>query len=108
MEAMVRDCAAAGLRVTPPRRAILVALHEATAPTDAVTLMRLALRVDGSVRIGTVYRFLRDLERLHLVATLPPVQGRLRWHWPGRHPLASADERPAVPAVTLTSRSSHP
>lgn len=99
IEAMVRDCAAAGLRTTAPRRAILAALHDAPAPTDAVALMRQACGFDRSVRIGTVYRFLRDLERLHLIAAVSHAQGRLRWYWPGHHPRPPADDRPKAPAT---------
>lgn len=84
MDAMVHACTDAGLRITAPRRAVLAVLQARSLPTDAVALMQQASAHDASVRIGTVYRFLRDLQRLNLVTAIPHPGGRLHWCWQGR------------------------
>jgi Fe2+ or Zn2+ uptake regulation protein len=72
-------CRAAGLRLTAPRRALLDALRRADATVDAVALLQAAQRQHAELRLGTVYRFLRELERLGLAHAEAQPHGRMRW-----------------------------
>ena len=54
--------AQAGMRATPPRLAIWQVLHEADDEPDAVALMCRAQALEPRTSLGTVYRFLRELE----------------------------------------------
>ncbi len=72
-------CAAHGLSMTAPRRAILAALLELEQPGDAVTLLQATKRHHPGAQIGTVYRFLRELERAGLARAWAQPHGRMRW-----------------------------
>jgi Fe2+ or Zn2+ uptake regulation protein len=65
--------------MTAPRRAILAALVESDRPDDAVALLQAACRHHPPTRIGTVYRFLRELERAGLVRAEARPPRRTRW-----------------------------
>lgn len=72
-------CKAGGLRLTAPRQAILAALLEQNDAGDAVVLLTAAQRHYPPTRIGTVYRFLRELEQLRLAQALAQPHGRTHW-----------------------------
>ncbi|KRE89359.1 hypothetical protein ASG87_03190 [Frateuria sp. Soil773] len=80
---------ASGLRLTAPRQAILAALLEQDGAGDAVILLTAAQRHYPATRIGTVYRFLRELERHRLVQALAWPHGRTHWQ-PCAMPAADA------------------
>lgn len=82
-------CIAHGLSMTAPRRAILAALQEQEQPGDAVALLQAACRHHPRTRIGTVYRFLRELEHAGLVRAQAQPHRRIRWQW-STDPLADA------------------
>ena len=73
-------CKSLGLLVTAPRRAILMAMLRIDQTVDAVTLLQAAREHHAGTSIGTVYRFLRELEQLGLVRTLTQPHSRCRWH----------------------------
>jgi Fe2+ or Zn2+ uptake regulation protein len=91
MDAWQARCKALGLAVTAPRRAVLRALLE-RGGTDAVELLQRARAHHAGISFGTVYRFMRELERVGLVRAEAQPHGRLRWH---------ADASPASPADEL-------
>jgi AcrR family transcriptional regulator len=68
-----------GLLMTAPRRAILSAMLRLDEPIDAVTLLQEAREHHAGTSIGTVYRFLRELEQLGLVYI--EAQPHSRCHW---------------------------
>ncbi|RAO77835.1 Fur family transcriptional regulator [Dyella jiangningensis] len=71
--------AQAGLRPTPPRLAIWQVLHEANDEPDAVDVLRRAQSLEPRTSLGTVYRFLRELELLGLATSQPVSHERSRW-----------------------------
>jgi len=71
--------AQAGLRATPPRLAIWQVLHEANDEPDAVDLLRRAQSLEPRTSLGTVYRFLREMELLGMATAAPVTHGRARW-----------------------------
>lgn len=71
--------AQAGLRATPPRLAIWTVLHEANDEPDAVDVLRRAQSLEPRTSLGTVYRFLRELELLGLASSRPVSHERSRW-----------------------------
>ena len=73
-------CKSLGLLMTAPRRAILMAMLRIDQTVDAVTLLQAAREHHAGTSIGTVYRFLRELEQLGLVRTLTQPHSRCRWH----------------------------
>ena len=79
MDAWEARCKASGLAVTAPRRAVLRALLERDG-VDAVELLQHARAHHAGTSVGTVYRFMRELERLGLVRAEAQPHGRLRWH----------------------------
>jgi hypothetical protein len=72
-------CKSLGLLVTAPRRAILTAMLRLDPSIDAVTLLQAAREHHAGTSIGTVYRFLRDLEQLGLVYIEAQPHSRSRW-----------------------------
>ncbi|MDR3447833.1 MULTISPECIES: Fur family transcriptional regulator [Dyella] len=68
-----------GMRATPPRLAIWQALHDATDEPDAVELLCRAQRIEPRTSLGTVYRFLRELEQHGLASSRPIAHERSRW-----------------------------
>ena len=68
-----------GLRATPPRVAIFQVLHEANDELDAVALLRRAQALEPRTSLGTVYRFLRELEQHGLASSRPVAHERSRW-----------------------------
>ena len=72
-------CKSQGLLVTAPRRAILTAMLRLDQSIDAVTLLQAAREHHAGTSIGTVYRFLRELEQLGLVYI--EAQPHSRCHW---------------------------
>jgi len=81
LEALEERCRQAGLPVTAPRRAVLAALAAQTLPADAIALLMLARRHHARASIGTVYRFMRELERCGLVRAHSQAHGRIHWQW---------------------------
>lgn len=67
------------LRVTRPRLAVVAALQRQRAPIDAQRLHAELRGADARTSLGTVYRTLRELERLALVDVQVAPHGRLRW-----------------------------
>lgn len=72
-------CKAQGLVVTAPRRAILAALLAQAGGEDAVALLQAARAHHADTSMGTVYRFLRELEQRGLVHAQSRPHGRIRW-----------------------------
>ncbi|WP_140725663.1 MULTISPECIES: Fur family transcriptional regulator [Gammaproteobacteria] len=85
--------AEAGLRVTRPRLAVLQALASQAQPVDAMWLHRRLRDHEARIGLGTVYRALRDLERLALASVSATPHGRLRWRLAAPPP-----SLPALPA----------
>lgn len=79
MDAWQVRCKAQGLSLTAPRRAVLRALLEHDG-ADAVALLRRARLHHAGTSIGTVYRFMRELERAGLARAEAQAHGRMRWH----------------------------
>ena len=78
--ALQRRCKAQGLVLTPSRHAILSALLEQQEARDAVPLLQAAQAHHSQTSIGTVYRFLRELEQRGVVEAHLQPHGRTRWH----------------------------
>ncbi|WP_114238442.1 Fur family transcriptional regulator [Dyella sp. C9] len=74
-----RVLAQAGLRATSPRLAIWQALNQSEDEPDAVELLRRAQPLEPRTSLGTVYRFLRELEQHALASSRPVAHGRARW-----------------------------
>ena len=72
-------CQAQGLTLTASRNAILRALLEQSEAQDAVPLLQAAQSHHAPTSIGTVYRFLRELEQRGLVDVYVQAHGRARW-----------------------------
>ncbi|GLQ50479.1 transcriptional repressor [Dyella flava] len=72
-------CKAQGLALTTSRNAILHALLEQTEARDAVPLLQAAQAHHSGTSIGTVYRFLRELEQRGLIDAHVQPHGRIRW-----------------------------
>ena len=68
-----------GMRATPPRLAIWQALHDARDEPDAVELLCRAQRIEPRTSLGTVYRFLRELELHGLASARAVAHERSRW-----------------------------
>ena len=66
--------------MTPSRNAILNALLEQHEARDAVPLLQAAQLHHSPTSIGTVYRFMRDLEQRGIVDAQAQPHGRTRWH----------------------------
>jgi Fe2+ or Zn2+ uptake regulation protein len=79
LAALQQRCKAQGLVLTPSRLAILSALLEQSEAHDAVPLLQAAQAHHAQTRIGTVYRFLRELEQRGMVDAHAPAHGRTRW-----------------------------
>lgn len=77
--ALQRRCKAQGLVLTASRNAILSALLEQHEAHDAVPLLQAAQAHRSHTSIGTVYRFLRELEQRGLVDAQVQPHGRTRW-----------------------------
>jgi Fe2+ or Zn2+ uptake regulation protein len=74
-----RRCQAQGLGLTASRSAILRALLEQSEAHDAVPLLQAAQMHHPRTSIGTVYRFLRELEQRGLAEGYAQAHGRTRW-----------------------------
>ncbi|WP_266159576.1 transcriptional repressor [Dyella silvatica] len=72
-------CKTHGLLVTAPRKAILTALLDQEHSCDAVALLQHARAHHPGVSMGTVYRFMRELEKLGLAQAQAQPHGRIRW-----------------------------
>lgn len=68
-----------GLRATPPRLAIWQVLRDAGDEPDAADVLRRARSLEPRTSLGTVYRFLRELELLGLATSRPAPNKGLRW-----------------------------
>lgn len=73
-------CKAQGLTLTASRSAILSALLEQSEARDAVALLQAAQTRHAPTSIGTVYRFLRELEQRGLIDAYAQPHARTRWH----------------------------
>jgi predicted ArsR family transcriptional regulator len=85
-------CKAQGLSVTASRRAILAAMLQSGAACDAVTLLLAAQEHRASTSIGTVYRFLRELEQRGLVDVQAAPHARCHWRLRDESPASSPAE----------------
>jgi Fe2+ or Zn2+ uptake regulation protein len=72
-------CKAHGLALTASRNAILHALLTQATAQDAVPLLQAAQIHHPATSIGTVYRFLRELEQRGLVDAHVQAHERTRW-----------------------------
>jgi Fur family ferric uptake transcriptional regulator len=72
-------CKACGLTLTASREAILRALMAQTEAHDAVWLLQAAQTHHPATSIGTVYRFVRELEQRRLIDVYAQAHGRSRW-----------------------------
>jgi Fe2+ or Zn2+ uptake regulation protein len=72
-------CQAQGLALTASRKAILRALLEQNEARDAVPLLQAAQAHHSATSIGTVYRFLRELEQRGLIDAYLQPHSRTRW-----------------------------
>jgi len=81
-------CTAQGLFITAPRRAILTALLHLDDACDAVALLQSAREHYAGTSMGTVYRFLRDLEQRGLAQAHAQPHGRIRWNLRSESPVA--------------------
>jgi Fe2+ or Zn2+ uptake regulation protein len=79
LSAWQQRCKAQGLVLTASRNAILLALLEQSDARDAVPLLQAAQRHHVATSIGTVYRFLRELEQRGLVDAITQSRKRTRW-----------------------------
>ncbi len=79
MDAWQARCEAQGLALTAPRLAVLHGLLESDG-ADAIELLQRARLRHAGTSIGTVYRYMRELERAGLVRAEAQPHGRLRWH----------------------------
>ncbi|WP_157956505.1 transcriptional repressor [Dyella sp. C11] len=68
-----------GLRATPPRVAIWQVLEAAGDECDAVAVLQRAQSLEPRTSLGTVYRFLRELEQHGLASSRPVAHARARW-----------------------------
>jgi hypothetical protein len=89
----------AGLRATLPRLAIWQSLCAADDEPDAVQLLRRAAAIEPRTSLGTVYRFLRELEQRGLAASRPIAHQRARWHLGPADGPATPRDPEAVAAV---------
>jgi Fe2+ or Zn2+ uptake regulation protein len=87
-----------GMRATPPRLAIWQALLDAGDEPDAVALLCRAQRIEPRTSLGTVYRFLRELEQHGLASSRPVAHERARWRL-GTSPESTARNDAAIAAV---------
>ncbi|GFZ89239.1 transcriptional repressor [Dyella caseinilytica] len=72
-------CKAYGLALTASRNAILHALLDQASAQDAVPLLQAAQAHHAPTSIGTVYRFLREMEQRGLVDAYAQTHGHTRW-----------------------------
>lgn len=79
LHALQQRCKAQGLVLTLSRNAILNALLEQSVSRDAVLLLQAAQAHHPATSIGTVYRFLRELEQRGLIDAFAQPHGRTRW-----------------------------
>src|SRR5579859_1716410 len=87
-----------GMRATPPRLAIWQVLQEAGDEPDAVALLCRAQRIEPRTSLGTVYRFLRELEQHGLASSRPVAHQRSRWRL-GASAESTAKNDAAIAAV---------
>lgn len=100
LPADARDMLArAGWRVTAPRVAIWQVLCEATDEPDAVEVLRRARTREPGTSLGTVYRFLRELEQRGLAACRLLPHQRSRWRVGHGEPPASPPGDPVTLAA---------
>lgn len=86
-----------GLRVTTPRVAVLEMLIDQAEAIDAIQL-HLKVRTQApKISLGTVYRTLRELERLRVVDVSVAPHGRLRWQLHAGRPPARDNQREHPP-----------
>ena len=67
---LVRQLAAAGIRLTAQRRSLVEIIDQSSGHLDAATLLRLARARDPQIHRATVYRTLELLKRLQIVDEL--------------------------------------
>jgi Fe2+ or Zn2+ uptake regulation protein len=79
LHVLQQRCKTQGLVLTPPRNAILSALLDQSACRDAVSLLQAAQVYYSATSIGTVYRFLRELDQRGLIDAFAQPHGRTRW-----------------------------
>jgi Fe2+ or Zn2+ uptake regulation protein len=99
LERWQQRCKAAGLQMTAPRRGVLAALTAQQHAVDAVALLVQAREYYPRASIGTVYRFMRELEQHALVQVHSEAHGRIRWSLAGAVQPAAPASDPDVLAV---------
>jgi Fe2+ or Zn2+ uptake regulation protein len=98
-------CKRLGLSMTAPRRAILAALLDRHDACDAVTLLQEARTHITSTSLGTVYRFLREMEQLGLIQARLQLHGRTRWYL--RHPSQASSEHDHIEIQAVLEQLRH-
>lgn len=68
-----------GIRMTSQRQVIWQVLAECTRAVDAVELLQCTRARMPQISLGTIYRFLRELERHALVRAHTSSRHRTRW-----------------------------
>ncbi|WP_430390496.1 transcriptional repressor [Dyella sp. 20L07] len=91
--------AQAGLRATAPRMAIWQMLCQAEDEPDAVELLCRARSLEPGTSLGTVYRFLRELEQHGLATSRLVAHQRARW----RMGMAEESTRTEAAPAALTA-----
>jgi Fur family ferric uptake transcriptional regulator len=93
-----------GLRATPPRVAIVHVLRDAMDDPDALTLLCRAQRIEPRTSLGTVYRFLRELEQHKLASSRPVAHERALWTWGATGESSTANSSRNAEAIAAMSR----
>jgi Fe2+ or Zn2+ uptake regulation protein len=93
LHVLQQRCKTQGLVLTPPRNAILSALLDQSDCRDAVSLLQTAQTYHPATSIGTVYRFLRELDQRGLIDAFAQPHGRTRWQL----------RKPALPGTTAVA-----
>jgi Ferric uptake regulator family len=93
-------CKSLGLRVTAPRRGILTAMLRLDQSIDAVMLLQAAREHHAGTSIGTIYRFVRELEQLGLAHAEAQPHSRCRWRLRDSPP-GAAEQTPGNIRVML-------
>lgn len=96
LAAWQQRCQAQGLSLTASRRAILRALMEQHEARDVVPLLQAAQLHHAQTSIGTLYRFLRELEQRGLVDAYAQPHGRMHWQLREFEPFPAAFPAPDV------------
>ena len=92
-----------GMRATSPRVAIWRVLHAADDEPDAVALLTRAQQVEPRTSLGTVYRFLCELEQHGLASSRAVAHGRSRWRVDSSEPSSPRNAEALAAIARLAS-----